>query len=115
MITPLLGTLMGRLRRIPSRLWALEARLRGAKFFGHVSFLGRPVISVFPGSELIFEGGNEVFSSLRCNPLGNSHPCVLRTCAEGARLVVGRNVGMSSAVICAEKEIVIGEGTILGA
>jgi acetyltransferase-like isoleucine patch superfamily enzyme len=96
-------------------LWAVEARLRGAQIRGPVTFLGRPILTVFPGSELIFEGENEIFSSLRGNPLGNTQPCVLRTLAEGARLVLARNVGMSSAVLCAEKEIVVGEGTIIGA
>ena len=72
-------------------------------------------MSVFPDSKMIFEGENDVYSSLRCNPLGNAHPCVLRTRAPGARLGFGRNVGLSSAIVCAEKEIVIGEGTLLGA
>jgi acetyltransferase-like isoleucine patch superfamily enzyme len=100
---------------VPSRLWEFEARLRGAEIRGPVTFLGRPILTVFPGSTLIFEGKNEIFSSLRGNPLGNAQPCVLRTLAPGARLVLALNVGMSSAVLCAEKEIVIGEGTIIGA
>jgi acetyltransferase-like isoleucine patch superfamily enzyme len=106
---------MGRLRRISSHLWAFEARLRGAKLNGDVTFLGRPVLSLHRNSELVFEGNNNISSSVRCNPLGNAQPCVLRTRAHGARLILGRHVGLSSTVLCAEREITIGEGTILGA
>lgn len=109
-----LGTLLGQLRRLPSHLWATEARLRGADLRGAVVFLGRPILSVAPGSEMIFEGENNVFSSPRANPLGNAQPCVLRTLAPGARLVLGQRVGLSGTVLCALRAITVGEGTIFG-
>ncbi len=109
-----LGGAAAALRRVPSHLWAFEARLRGAELRGPVLFLGRPILSRAPGAFLIFEGENQIASSPRCNPLGNAQPCVLRALAAGARLTIGRGVGMSGATLCAAAEITIGEGTILG-
>jgi len=42
--------------------------------------------------------------------------CFARLCDTemGARLELGRNVGISGTIICAAKSIVIGEGTIIG-
>jgi len=82
---------------------------------GPVVFLGRPIISVWAGSEMVLAGGNQLASSPRCNPLGNFQPCVLRTLAPYAVLHLGRSVGASAAVLCAASRIEIGEGTILGA
>lgn len=105
---------MGALRRIPSVLWVAEARLRGAELGGAVTFLGRPIVSVAPGSRMSFGGGNQIASSPRCNPLGNAQVCVLRTLATGAVLEIGPNVGMSGAVVCAALHVSIGEGSMLG-
>jgi acetyltransferase-like isoleucine patch superfamily enzyme len=110
-----LGQVAGFTRRLASRLWALEARLRGAELRGTVLFLGRPILTLAPGSTMIFAGRNEVFSSPRCNAIGNMQPCVLRTLARGARLELGPGVGMSSTVFGAASSIVVGEGTIFGA
>src|SRR5262249_41035556 len=100
-VMALLGRLSLMRRVLVSSLWKAEARLRGVEMTGDVLFLGRPVLSRAAGSRIIFEGNNEVFSSLRCNPLGNVSPCVVRTLLPGAVLRIGRGVGMSSAVICA--------------
>ena len=110
-----LGRLVGCLRRWPSLLWTLEARLRGAELRGPVVFLGRPILTLAPGSSMIFAGDNEVFSSPRCNAIGNPQPCVLRTLAAGARLELGRGVGLSSTILAAAASITVGEGTIFGA
>jgi hypothetical protein len=109
-----LGRLAAALRRGPSLLWQTEASLRGAEFRGAVLFLGRPILTIAPGSRMVFGGENTVASSPRCNPLGNAQPCVLRTLAAGALLELGRGVGVSGATICAGASITIGEGTILG-
>lgn len=113
-IAHLLGKWIGRIRRLPSCLWESEAKFRGAHFAGPVEFLGRPILTLHPGSEMIFGGYNRIFSSPRANPLGNFQPAVLRTLAAGARLELGCGVGMSGAVLCASVSIIVGEGTILG-
>lgn len=109
-----LGSAVHGLRGCLSGLWRLEAKLRGVRMQGRATFYGRPIISVAPGST--FEmGDGVVFSSApRANPLGCFQPCVLRTLARGARLLIANDARMSATVICAGKEITIGEGTIIG-
>jgi hypothetical protein len=82
---------------------------------GKVVFLGRPVLTIAPGSRMILHGGNWIASSTRCTGLGNIVPCVLRTLAPGALLELGLRVGLSGASLCAASSITIGEGTLVGA
>jgi acetyltransferase-like isoleucine patch superfamily enzyme len=93
----------------------MEAGLKGATFQGRVSFIGRPLVSVARGGQIIFGDGVVVASALRANPLGNFQPCVLRALAPGAKLVLGERVGLSSTVLCAAVGIEVGAGTIFGA
>lgn len=110
-----LSTFVGRVRRWPSVLWRWEAVLRGFVVHDPVEFLGRPIMVRHPGSTIILGAGCCIASSLRCNPLGNAQPCVIRTLTPDARLAIGPRVGMSSTIICAARSISIGEGTIFGA
>lgn len=110
----MLGVWLAKLRRCPTLLWRLEARLKGVVFEGESEFLGRPLISLAPGSRFVLGDGFRCYSSVRANPLGCFQPCVLRTLAKGAELIVGRNVGMSGTVICAGSSVKVGEGTIFG-
>jgi len=102
------------MRRSFSALWRLEAKLKGAQFQGGVMFAGRPILSVAGNSTFIVGPDVEVASALRANPLGCFQPCVLRTLAPGARLVLGRKTGLSAAVICAGLSIEIGEECLIG-
>ena len=109
-----LGTALNQLRAVPALLWRLEAQFRGVRLLGPVTFLGRPILSVAPNSEMVWLGDNHLYSAPRCNPLGNPQPCILRTLAPGAVLRLGRGVGLSGAVVCAALNIEIGDGTIVG-
>ena len=111
----LLGTLSANLRRLPGVLWRLEARFKGVELQGHCEFIGRPLLSVAPGSRIVLGPGVRIFSSLRANPLGLAQPCALRTMAQGAQLLLAHRVGLSGAAICAGLSIEIGEETIIGA
>ncbi len=93
----------------------MEARLKGVEFQGKAVFLGRPMISLAPGSRMLFGDGVRIHSSTRANPLGLAHPCALRALASGAQLILGSGVGLSGAALCAGLHIEIGEGSILGA
>ena len=110
-----LSHLLVRLRRWPGILWRWEAVLRGAKLMGMVDLVGRPIVTVARDSYMEFGADLRLNSAQRANPLGCFQPCVLRTLRAGARLVLGRRVGLSSAVVCAAQHIEIGESTILGA
>jgi acetyltransferase-like isoleucine patch superfamily enzyme len=109
------GELLGRLRTVPSWLWRAEARFKGAQFLGKSEFIGRPMIGIASGATVIFGDGVQIYSSTRANPLGLFQPCVLRALQPGARLILGAEVGLSGAVICAGESIEIGDQTILGA
>ena len=109
------GGFLNRLRTIWSPLWAWEARLKGARLEGRTRLVGRPLLAVARGSTLILRDGVILNSALRSNPLGSPQPCVLRTLAPGAELILDCDVGLSATVLCALKSIRIGEGTIFGA
>lgn len=106
--------MLGSLRAAPSILWRLEGRFKGIVFEGATEFLGRPLLSVAPGSKIVVGDGFRAYSSTRANPLGCFQPCVLRALVAGAELIIGKNVGMSGTVLCAGVSIKIGEGTIFG-
>jgi acetyltransferase-like isoleucine patch superfamily enzyme len=114
-ISILLGSAISGVRRSLSSLWRWEAQFKGVQFEGRVMFAGRPLVSVAPDSVLVLGDNVSVASALRSTPLGCFQPSVLRTLSPGARLALGRNVGMSSTVICAGLLVEIGDGTLIGA
>jgi acetyltransferase-like isoleucine patch superfamily enzyme len=95
-------------------LWRMEAQFRGAQFSGKARFEGRPIITLTRGSRMNFGAGVSLNSATRANPLGCFQPCVLRTLSSDAELILGDNVGLSGAVVCAGRSIRIGRGTIAG-
>src|SRR5258705_7653263 len=110
-----IGAMFAKLRKWPSGLWRLEARFKGVEFLGKAEFVGRPLVSLARGSRIVLGDGVRVWSSLRSNPLGCSQPCILRAMVPKAELILGPQVALSGAVLCAGASIKIGEGTILGA
>lgn len=64
---------------------------------------------------MVFGDDVRIYSSTRANPLGLLQPCVLRALEPNARLILGREVGLSGTVICAGDSVEIGDQTILGA
>lgn len=111
----ILGQFLAWLRSRPSILWKTEAAFKGVICGKDLLFLGRPLISVAPGSHFVLSDGVRINSALRSSLFGCSQPSVLRTLAPGAELRLDANVGISSALICAGKQITIGENTIIGA
>lgn len=109
-----LGLIISGLRRWPSFIWCLEARLKGVQFEGRALFVGRPIISVAKGARMVIGNGVMVSSSVRANLLACPQPSVLRAMVPGSQLILAQRVGLSAAVICAGSSIEIGEGTILG-
>jgi acetyltransferase-like isoleucine patch superfamily enzyme len=107
--------LFERLRERIGVIWKLEARLKGVEVSPRVIFGGRPILSVVRGSSMILNDGVVLRSGRRNNPLGCFQPCVLRTLASDAELILEKNVGISATTICAGGSIHIGEGTIIGA
>ncbi len=100
--------------RSMSRLWRLEAALKGFRFAGPSLFLGRPIVSRWAGSTVEVGPGFRCYSSPRANLMACPQPSVLRTLASEASLVIGPNVAISAAVIVAARLIEIGSGTQVG-
>jgi hypothetical protein len=109
-----LGARLAQIRAWPSVFWRLEARIKGVEMAGRCEFVGRPLISVFPGSRMVFGTGVRIASALRSNPLACFQPAVLRTLASGAQLVLAPGVGLSATVLCAAVSIEVGEQSIFG-
>ena len=104
-----------RIREQLGVLWRIEAKLKGARFLGHATIGGRPILSVARGSKMLLGDQIVLRSGRRNNPLGCFQPCVLRTLSPTAELVVDERVGMSAVTICAGRSIRIGHDTIIGA
>jgi len=107
--------LFERWREMTGLLWRMECRLKGAQLRGRISLVGRPIVSVAKGSSFVMEDKVLLRSGRRSNPLGCFQPCVLRTLASDAELILERNVGLSATVVCAAKSVRVGANTIVGA
>jgi acetyltransferase-like isoleucine patch superfamily enzyme len=78
-------------------------------------FYGLPIIQKHRHSTMLFGNELKLRSSLRSNPLAPNHPVFLTTWHAGAKLVVGNDFAMTGGVLCAFKEITIGEHVMIGA
>jgi acetyltransferase-like isoleucine patch superfamily enzyme len=97
------------------RLWRIYARLRRASLAADVIFYGRPLIRCVKSATLRFESGVRVNSNLASNPIMMRTRSTFCCVAPGARILIERDVGMSSVSITAAREVIVGEGTLLGA
>jgi acetyltransferase-like isoleucine patch superfamily enzyme len=109
-----LGLGISYVRTLAGLLWRMEARAKGITFAGPARFEGRPIISLCRKSRMEFGRNVSLNSATRANPVGCFQPCVLRTLASGAELVLEDRVGLSGTVVCAGKSVRIGQGTIVG-
>src|SRR4029453_435409 len=100
-------------------VWSYLARtflqMKGVRLGTGVRFVGIPVVSVAEGSQLSLGDRALLCSRDRCNSLGVNHPVVLRAIEPHARLVIGHDVGISGASICASVGVEIGDGCLIGA
>ncbi len=109
-----LGSMRETIRAGLSPFHRAACRLRGVQCHPTVTFIGTAVVRRSPGSELILGERVHLNSALLSNELGCFQPCVLRTLTPDATLRLNEGVGLSGAVVCAGKEIIIGENTIVG-
>lgn len=87
----------------------------GARFGKHIIWLGRPIVSIAPGSTLGIGSNCLICSRASQTALGVNHPVILRTLRPGAKLIVGSGVRMSGTTICAAESITIGDRCVIGA
>lgn len=81
----------------------------------NVRFYGCPLISSSTDFSIEIGENCVICSSSRMTALGVNHPVILRTLTPGAKIVIGKNVGISGATICASSYIEIGDECLLGA
>lgn len=96
-------------------LWRIYARLHGASLARDVEFRGCPLIHCVRGADISFKSGVRINSKLRSNPIMNRARSTFCCVASGARINIGRDVGMSAVSITAARKVSIGEGTLIGA
>lgn len=93
-------------------LFSVWLKLYGAEY-STLRIVGRPFLSVAKGGRLVIGEGFRMNSSPRGNAVGGSMKSVIRVEA-GASLDIGKNVGVSSAVIVATCGITIGDNVKIG-
>lgn len=97
-----------------TKIHRLEARMMGVKIGRNVSFNGHITLDRFKYS-LISIGDDCVFnSSSAFNPRGISQ-CILKTCTDYAKIIIGDNCGFSGVTIVCHDEIRIGKNVTIGA
>jgi len=79
-----------------------------------VMFVGRPYISLYPGSIISIGDNCMLRSRYRNNAIGINHRIILRTQSKHAELIIGEHVGISGGAICAKNSIKIGSYCLIG-
>jgi len=98
------------------RIWIpLWLRSLGLDLQGSVHFIGLPLVSLFQGSRIRIGSGSRLCSRSFGTALGVNHPVVLRTLTSEAKILIGERVGISGGSVCSAKEILIGNGCLIGA
>lgn len=97
-----------------SHLWQLYLSRRGCQGGVSVRLHGLPLIYCVENSTIVL--GNRIVLSGRNsrNSLEARYPVILRTVRSNARIVIGDDVGITSATIAAASEITIGPRTLVG-
>lgn len=101
-------------------MWTMIYRLWLRSVFGVLSgsgweLKGRPFIRVGGrGSSIRIGDRLMAVSRLKDNPIGVPHRVVIRTVADGAKIEIGDDVGLSGCVISAAKSIKIGNRVKIG-
>jgi len=87
----------------------------GSKVPKSAKFLGRPIITIFPGSKVLVGEHVLAISKPELTHLGVSRPVILRTLNANALIQIGSDSGLSGVTICSVKSVVIGQGCLIGA
>lgn len=102
-----------RLLLIPAA-W-LGLKLAGVDVAPGWKFYGLPIIQKQRSSTLKTGRNLNLRSSVRSNPLGPNHACILSTRRPGAELRIGDDFGMTGGSIVCEQRITIGDRVTVGA
>lgn len=92
-----------------------QIRNLGVVLGKNITFFGSPIISMVRGSSIIVGDDTVFISTSQYTALGVNHPVILRTLRQGAKIEIGKSVGMSGVTICAAQSVHIGNQCMLGA
>lgn len=98
----------------PFQTWRQWLRMQGIEVRGEVNIYGKPYIIKANHATIIMEDGVTLDSNPMHNMAGIVHPCSIEVTGNGT-LYIGKNSGMSGALICCTESIHIGANVGLGA
>src|ERR1051325_9082429 len=73
---------------ILQRIWRFQGVILGK----HITWYGKPILSMIKGSSIIIGEGCRICSDPSQTALGVNHPVILRTLCPGAKLQIGSAV-----------------------
>tara|TARA_R110002096_G_scaffold436035_1_gene665571 strand:+ start:73997 stop:74521 length:525 start_codon:yes stop_codon:yes gene_type:complete len=80
-----------------------------------VLFIGAPHILLRKRGAIIIGDNCKFISGETANPIGLNHKCIIRSLLPEAKILIGKNVGMSGSTILARQSIRIGDDVLIGA
>lgn len=92
----------------------IVAKLKGVVFGGMPKCWGMPYLFRYPYSKIEIGRDFKVNSSFKSNNIGVFTRSRITTNDKNAEIIIGDNVGISSATISAFSKIVIGDNTLIG-
>ena len=95
-------------------MWKFILKLSSVSYGKNLKLKGIPVIFNKKNAELTIGDDCIIKSSFLSNLVGLYSRTIIVTRVEGAKIVIGDNVGISGATIYARKEITIGDNTNIG-
>lgn len=98
--------------KIPASIYF---KSRGVDIAPGAKFYGLPKVFKFRGSRISIGDRFENRNWWDSNPLGINHPTIICTWRPSAKIVIGRDVGISGGSIVASDSVEIGDGTLIGA
>lgn len=102
-------------RKIDTKLAYISAKWWRVKLEKNCIFVGKIYFRRTPGSSITIGEHSNFLSSFSSNLHGLNRHCMLSTLREEAKIVVGKNVGMSGTVIASAVSITIGDRVFCGA
>jgi acetyltransferase-like isoleucine patch superfamily enzyme len=81
----------------------------------NVSVIGNPIISRSENDEIKIGSDSSLISKSKYTALGVNKPVILRTLYTNAKIIIGKDCGLSGTVICSAEEIKIGNNCLIGA
>jgi acetyltransferase-like isoleucine patch superfamily enzyme len=104
-----------RLLRYPSGWWGRWCLIASGVIYGkNLRIYSSPVIVRHFNSSILLGNNVTLLNNSFENPAGVAHKTVLATPVNGAKIVIGNNVGISGAVICANCQVTIKNNVLIG-